>query len=85
MDREPRMISLARQRLGRRTRVEVAGLEQPLSIVADSGIDIVVAPLVVHYLADWRPVLSRAARRCLAPDGILVFSVSTRSPVGSHS
>ncbi len=55
-------------------RVEIADLEQPLDLVADGSVDVVVASLVLHYIADWRPVLAEL-RRCLAPGGLLVFSV----------
>jgi SAM-dependent methyltransferase len=74
VDREPRLVALARQRLGSRARIEVADMEQPLGIVADGSIDVAVASLVLHYLADWRPVLAEL-HRCLTPGGILVFSV----------
>ena len=74
LDREPRMAALARQRLEGRARVEVADLEQPLDMVPDACIDLVVASLVLHYIADWRPLLAEL-HRCLVPGGALVFSI----------
>jgi SAM-dependent methyltransferase len=74
LDREPRLAELARRRLGDRARVEVADLEQPLDLVADGGVDVVVASLVLHYIEDWAPLLAEL-HRCLAPGGALVFSV----------
>jgi SAM-dependent methyltransferase len=74
LDREPRMAALARQRLDGRARVEVADLEQPLDMVPDACIDLVVASLVLHYVEDWRPLLAEL-RRCLVPGGALVFSI----------
>jgi SAM-dependent methyltransferase len=74
LDREPRLVALARQRLQGRARVEVADLEQPLDIVPDGSADVVVASLVLHYIEDWRPLLGEL-HRCLAPGGSLVFSV----------
>ncbi|MGH3758095.1 class I SAM-dependent methyltransferase [Actinophytocola sp.] len=74
LDREPRMVELARQRLGGRARVEVADLERPLDLVPTGGVDVVVASLVLHFLEDWAPVLGEL-HRCLVPGGVLVFSV----------
>jgi SAM-dependent methyltransferase len=74
LDREPRMVALARQRLEGRARVEVADLEQPLEMVAEECIDLVVASLVLHYIEDWRPLLAEL-HRCLVPGGALVFSI----------
>jgi SAM-dependent methyltransferase len=74
LDREPRMAALARQRLDGRARVEVADLEQPLDMVAEACIDLVVASLVLHYIEDWRPLLAEL-HRCLVPGGALVFSI----------
>lgn len=71
VDREPRLVGLARQRLGGRAQIEVADLEQPLEFVPAGGIDVVVASLVLHYLEDWEPLLDR----CLVPGGRLIFSV----------
>jgi SAM-dependent methyltransferase len=74
LDREPRMVALARQRLRGRARVEVADLERPLDMMPDGGADLVVASLVLHYIRDWRPLLAEL-HRCLAPGGAFVFSV----------
>jgi SAM-dependent methyltransferase len=78
LDREPRMADLARQRLGGRARVEVADVEQPLDMVPDASIDLVVAALVLHYIEDWRPLLGEL-HRCLVPGGALVFRSSCSS------
>jgi SAM-dependent methyltransferase len=74
LDGEPRMAALARQRLGGSARVEIADLEQPLDMVPDACIDLVVASLVLHYIEDWRPLLGEL-HRCLVPGGALVFSI----------
>ncbi len=74
LDREPRMVEIARRRLGDRARVEITDLEQPLDLVPTGGIDLVVASLVLHYIEDWAPLLAEL-RRCLVPGGALVFSV----------
>jgi hypothetical protein len=49
-------------RLDDHARVEVADLEQPLDIVPDACIDLVVASLVLHYIEDWRPLLGELHR-----------------------
>jgi SAM-dependent methyltransferase len=74
LDREPRLVELARQRTGGRASVSVADLEEPLDGVASGSIDLVIASLVLHHLPDWRPLLAEL-RRCLAPGGALLFSV----------
>ncbi|PKW16990.1 class I SAM-dependent methyltransferase [Saccharopolyspora spinosa] len=74
LDREPRLVELAQQRLGGSARAEVADLERPLDVVPTGGIDVVVASLVLHYIENWAPLLAEL-RRCLVPGGVLVFSV----------
>lgn len=74
LDREPRLVEHARQRLGDRARVAVADLGQPLTLVPTGGLDLVVASLVLHYLEDWDPLLAEL-HRCLVPGGAFVFSV----------
>jgi SAM-dependent methyltransferase len=74
LDREPRLVELARQRTSGRARVSVADLEKPLNDMENDSIDLVIASLVLHYLPDWRPLLAEL-RRCLVPGGALLFSV----------
>lgn len=74
LDREPRLVAFARERVGARARFEVADLSRPLDVVPAGWADVVVASLVLHYLEDWAPLLDEL-RRCLAPGGALVFSV----------
>ncbi len=57
LDRGPRVVALARQRLRGRARVEVADLDRPLDM-ADGSVDLIVASLVLHYIQDWRPPLA---------------------------
>jgi SAM-dependent methyltransferase len=74
LDREPAMVERARERLGDAARFDVADLEQPLDTVEDASVDVVVASLVLHYLADWSDLLAEV-RRALVPGGVLVFSI----------
>lgn len=74
VDREPRLVAHATERLAGRARIAVADLEEPFEEVATAGIDVVVASLVLHYVEDWAPVLAEL-HRVLVPGGVLVFSV----------
>jgi SAM-dependent methyltransferase len=75
LDREPSLVDRARQRgLGERARFQVADLEEPLDLVKTASMDVVVASLVLHYLRDWRPLLTEL-HRILVPGGSLVFSI----------
>jgi SAM-dependent methyltransferase len=75
VDAEPRMVELARQRHGSAASFEVADLAAPpLTMVDDNSIDVVVASLVLHYIADWGPLLTDLGR-CLVAGGELVFSL----------
>ncbi|SFO68426.1 class I SAM-dependent methyltransferase [Amycolatopsis rubida] len=74
LDHDPRLVEIARKRLGARARFEIADLDEPLSMVPSASADLVVASLVLHYVADWGPLLAEL-RRCLKPGGALVFSI----------
>jgi len=73
MDVSPEMVRMTRDRLGHRARILTADLADPLTFAADGGTDLVVASLVLHYVADWSPVLAEFYR-VLAADGAVVFS-----------
>lgn len=73
MDVSQEMVRLARDRVGGRARILVADLAEPLAFAADASADLVVASLVLHYLADWVGPLAEF-RRVLAPRGAVVFS-----------
>jgi SAM-dependent methyltransferase len=73
MDVSPAMARLARDRIGGRARIVVGDLSEPLRFAADASADLVVASLVLHYLADWAGPLAEF-HRVLAPCGAVVFS-----------
>jgi SAM-dependent methyltransferase len=73
MDVSREMIRLASERLGDRARLLTADLSDPLTFAADASVDLVVASLVLHYLADWTAPLAEF-HRVLAPGGTVVFS-----------
>lgn len=73
MDVSPRMLDLARQRVGNRARLVAGSLEDGLDFQPDRSVDLVVASLVLHYVRDWHTVFSEF-RRVLVPGGGVVFS-----------
>lgn len=75
LDAVPRMVELARERTrGLAVEVQLANLEEPLDRLPHASFDIVVAPLVLDYIRDWRNVFGEF-RRLLAGLGTLVFSI----------
>jgi SAM-dependent methyltransferase len=73
VDVSQKMAAAARTRLGTRAQVLNADLAEPLTFAADGEFDLIAAPLVLHYLADWTPTLLEF-HRVLRPGGILAFS-----------
>jgi ubiquinone/menaquinone biosynthesis C-methylase UbiE len=75
IDASPKMVNLAQARLGSRARMYVADVAGPLAeLGADSSFDLVICPLVLHYIADWNaPLLSFS--RLLRDGGAAVISV----------
>jgi SAM-dependent methyltransferase len=72
VDGSPRMVELARARVGDAATVGVADLEQPLGL-PDDAFDVVVCALVVHHVHHRVPMLAEL-RRVLRPGGRLVLS-----------
>jgi SAM-dependent methyltransferase len=58
-----------------RLELREADLAQPISFVADASFDVVVAPLMLDYIRDWRVTMCEFYR-ALRPGGVLVFSCS---------
>jgi SAM-dependent methyltransferase len=75
VDASPKMVELAKQRLGASADVRRADLGQPLDFLAGSSFDIVLSPLVLEYIEDWHVTFAEFYR-VLRPGGRLVFSVS---------
>ena len=73
LDGSPKMVMLARRRLGDRARILKANLEAPLDFFADASFDIVISPLVMDYIADWLSTFNEY-HRVLRSGGSLVFS-----------
>jgi SAM-dependent methyltransferase len=74
VDGNSTMVRLARQRLGDKAQVRQANLEEPLDFIPDACFDIILSPLVLDYLHDWRAVFCEFHRLLRSP-GRLVFSI----------
>ena len=66
-------VTRTESRVGARARVLHADLAAPLDFAGDGEFDVVVCPLVMHYLKDWQPAFHEF-HRILRPHGVLVFS-----------
>jgi SAM-dependent methyltransferase len=74
-DVSPKMVELARRRLGPTVNVYHADLTRPLTFLDGESFDIVLSPLTMNYIKDWQPVF-REFHRVLRPGGYFVFSVT---------
>lgn len=75
VDASPRMVALAKERTGGRANVRIANLNAPLGFLDDASFDVVLSPLVLEYVRDWRAVFAEF-HRVLATGGHLVVSVT---------
>ena len=73
IDYNAEFVALTRARVGDRATVIQADLTEPLRFAGDGQFDLIVCPLVMHYLKGWTPTL-REFHRVLRPHGVLVFS-----------
>lgn len=75
LDVSPKMVALAKQRLGGAIEVRAADLSKPLPFLDSTSFDIVICPLVLEYIEDWSRPLA-AFHRVLPPGGHLIVSVT---------
>lgn len=73
-DASPAMVAHAVRRTGGRADIRVHDVTHPLHFVADASVDLVICPLVLEYVEDWRAVLTEL-HRTLVPGGSLVASI----------
>ena len=73
MDLNADFVALTKERVGDKAIVQQADLSEPLTFAENEAYDLIVAPLVLHYLKDWQPTLFEFCR-VLKPNGKLVFS-----------
>lgn len=74
------LLEIAQRRLDGRAQLLRADLNEPLPF-EDGAFDVILASLVMHYLADWSPAL-REFNRVLCAGGRLV--ISTHHPFMDH-
>lgn len=72
-DRSPRMVELARARLGSRAAIIEADLREPLEFAEAGEFDIVLSSLALDYVPDWASVFQEFFR-VLGPKGLVVLS-----------
>ena len=75
LDASPKMIELARQRLGETADIRHANLGKPLTFLDSESFDIVLSPLTMEYVEDWHSTF-REFHRVLKPGGYFVLSVT---------
>lgn len=73
LDVSPRMVALAKERLGRKADVHEADITKPMPFLKDESFDLIVSPLVFGYIRDLKPVY-REFYRLLSRGGHFIFS-----------
>ena len=74
LDASPKMVALARRRVGGKAEIRQADLARPLEGFEPGAFDLVLSALVLDYIRDWDLVLGEFFR-VLKSSGWLVFSV----------
>jgi SAM-dependent methyltransferase len=74
IDASPKMVELAKQRLGKTIDVRLADLSKPLDFFENDSFDLILSPLVLDYVENWRRAFAEFYR-LLRPSGHFVFSV----------
>jgi SAM-dependent methyltransferase len=74
IDASPKMVALARRRVGGKAEIRQADLARPLDEFEPGAFDLVLSALVLDYIRDWQLVLGEF-HRVLKRPGWLVFSV----------
>ncbi len=68
IDASPKMIGLAKRRLENSADIRLADMSKPLDFLESDSFDVVLSPLVLDYIEDWRRVFSEFYR-LLRPAG----------------
>ncbi len=74
VDASPKMIELARRRLGDAADIRHADIAKPLTFLSDESFDVVLSSLTLHYIKDWRMTFGEFYR-VLRHGGSFVLSV----------
>jgi SAM-dependent methyltransferase len=75
VDASPKMVELARRRLGEALDIRQADLSRPLNFLEDESFDVVLSPLTMEYIEDWHGTFGEFYR-VLRPGGHFVLSVT---------
>lgn len=73
-DANEKMVAFTRARVGDRAQVVQADLGEPLDFLEDAAFDIVLSPLTMDYVEDWRSTFAEF-HRVLKAGGHLIFSM----------
>jgi 2-polyprenyl-3-methyl-5-hydroxy-6-metoxy-1,4-benzoquinol methylase len=73
LDGSATMVELAKQRLQDKATVYLADLEETLDFLTAASFDIILAPIVIHYVKDWYVLFARLAP-LLKSQGQFIFS-----------
>ncbi len=74
IDVSPKMVELAKRRLGARVEVHRADLSEPLDFLGDASFELILYPLVLDYIRNGGGVFIEFCR-LLRLVGLLIFSV----------
>lgn len=80
-DISPKMLEIAKNRVGDAAEVFLADMAQPLALLESGRFDLVVSSLAIDYVRDWTVPLGEF-KRVLGPGGRLVLSV--QHPMGAY-
>jgi SAM-dependent methyltransferase len=73
VDASARMVELTKKRLQGKARVLQADITHPLDFLESATFDIILAPLVIHYIKDLSALMKELAR-LLKKNGLFIFS-----------
>ena len=74
LDVSPKMVELAKKRVGAKAIVMMVDIGQPFPFLHDGSFDIVISALVLDYIKEWSSVF-KEFYRVLVPSGTFIFSI----------
>lgn len=73
LDASATMVELTKKRIGDKAKIYLADLDEPLNFLPKKYFDIILAPLVIHYVKEWRTLFTGLAA-VIKNDGLFIFS-----------